>query len=142
VPIEPRFRRSGGKTGGREPLPRLFVDREAHVDAVEAALERRDRSQPKVLVYYGIGGIGKSRLRRELRERPTKAEPEAVYAEVDFSLPSLRGPETALFALRRQLVERHHVGFPSFDIVYAHSWTQSRPNVTPAQEGSPLVRSR
>lgn len=142
MPLEPRFKRRGrGIASGSTPLARIFVDREEPLAAFEAALGHPNLSSPRVLVYYGIGGIGKSRLRRELRDRLVAHEPGAVWAEVDFSLPALRDPETALFALRRQLVERQHVGFPSFDLVYAYLWKQTRPNVPPTQEGSPLFEA-
>ncbi len=116
MPLEPKFQRHLGGPS----LPRPFVDREELIDAFWQALARKDVSKPKVLVYYGLGGIGKSRLRRELKERLRETDPQPAWAEVDFGLPSLRDPETALFSIRRELRDRHKLHFPTFDLVYAY----------------------
>jgi tetratricopeptide (TPR) repeat protein len=137
VPLEPKFQRHLGGPS----LPRPFVDREELIDAFWQALGRHDLSRPKVLVYYGLGGIGKSRLRRELKERLKEADPQPAWAEVDFSLPSLRDPETALFSLRRELRDRHNLHFPTFDLVYAYLWKLSRPNAAPFEQGRPLFEA-
>ena len=111
------------------------------IDAFWQALGRQDLSKPKVLVYYGLGGIGKSRLRRELKERLKEADPQPAWAEVDFSLPSLRDPETALFSIRRELRDQHNLHFPTFDLVYAYLWKLSRPNAAPFEQGRPLFEA-
>ena len=108
MPLEPKFQRHLGGPS----LPRPFVDREELIDAFWQALARQDVSKPKVLVYYGLGGIGKSRLRRELKERLREADPQPAWAEVDFGLPSLRDPETALFSIRRELQRPAQAALP------------------------------
>jgi tetratricopeptide (TPR) repeat protein len=137
VPLEPKFQR---RLGGPR-LSRPFVDREELIDGFWQALGRKDLSKPKVLVYHGLGGIGKSRLRRELKERLQNTDPQPAWAEVDFSLPSLRDPETALFSLRRELRDQHNLHFPTFDLVYAYLWRLSRPNAAPYEQGRPLFEA-
>ena len=137
MPLEPKYRR----TRGGPRLPRPFVDREELIDAFWQALTRQDLTKPKVLVYHGLGGIGKSRLRRELKERLVRSDPQPAWAEVDFSLPSLRDPETALFSLRRELRDQHNLHFPTFDLVYAYLWRLSRPNAAPYEQGRPLFEA-
>ena len=138
MPLQPKFQRG---PDGVAPGPRGFVDRQELFAAFEAALWREDRCQPKVLVFWGLAGIGKSRLKRELRERLAAKEDGTLWAEVDFGLPTLREPQTALFSLRRQLSDRHNVRFPTFDLVYAYLWRLTRPNTAPLEEGRALFEA-
>jgi tetratricopeptide (TPR) repeat protein len=136
--LQPKFKRGGD---GSLPERRGFVDRTDLLAAFGAALELRDSSTPKVLVFWGLAGIGKSRLKRELRDRAGANPTEPLWAEVDFGLPTLREPQTALFSLRRQFAERHGVHFPTFDLVYAYLWRLTRPNTAPVQEGRALFEA-
>ncbi len=138
MPLQPRFQR---RPGGELPGPRAFVDREELLAAFDAAVADTSFKGPRVLVYWGLAGIGKSRLKRELRERLTARDDGALWAEVDFALPTMRDPQTALFSLRRQLSERHSVAFPTFDLVYAYLWKLTRPNTAPVDEGKPLFEA-
>ncbi len=138
MPLQPKFQRG---PDGVAPGPRGFVDRQELLAAFDAALKRDDRSRPKVLVFWGLAGIGKSRLKRELRERLAAKEDGTLWAEVDFGLPTLREPQTALFSLRRQLSDRHNVRFPTFDLVYAYLWRLTRPNTAPLEEGRALFEA-
>jgi tetratricopeptide (TPR) repeat protein len=137
VPLEPKFQRKRGGVA----LPRPFVDREEHIEAFWRTFHGPDLPRSKVLVYYGLGGIGKTRLRKELRDRLIDHDNRVLWAEVDFSLPSMRDPETALFSLRRRLDEDHGVAFPTFDLVYAYLWKLSRPNASPFEGGSPVFEA-
>jgi tetratricopeptide (TPR) repeat protein len=123
------------------PGPRSFVDRLDLVASFDAALDREDGAGPKVLVFWGLAGIGKSRLRRELRDRLAGREDGTLWVEVDFGLPTLRDPQTALFSVRRQLSDRHGARFPTFDLVYACLWRMTRPNTAPLEEGKPLFEA-
>lgn len=138
MPLQPKFQRG---PDGVAPGPRGFVDRQELLAAFETALGRGDRSCPKVLVFWGLAGIGKSRLKRELRERLASKEDGALWAEVDFGLPTLREPQTALFSLRRHLSDRHGVRFPTFDLVYAYLWRLTRPHTAPVEEGRALFEA-
>ena len=75
MPLQPKFQRG---PDGVAPGPRGFVDRQELFAAFEAALWREDRCEPKVLVFWGLAGIGKSRLKRELRERSLGRAGEAA----------------------------------------------------------------
>jgi hypothetical protein len=62
VPIGPKRRLD-------EPqpkVPRQFTDREEPIGIFEEAVSELPLKEYKVLVYYGVGGIGKTRLREEL----------------------------------------------------------------------------
>ena len=52
---------------GRPSAERQFTDRENFVAAFRRALAEHRTDAHKVLVYYGVGGVGKTSLRRELQ---------------------------------------------------------------------------
>jgi hypothetical protein len=127
MPIRPKHTIGEGKPS----LARQFAGREDLIRVFDAALERS--SAPRVLVYYGVGGIGKSSLRRQLTARLAMRQ-GIVSAVLDFAHPGFRSEETALFALRRALREQCQVPFPLFDIAYAVYWKKIRPQ-TPLRTG-------
>jgi hypothetical protein len=112
--------------GGRQAAERQFVDREEFIAPVHAALKEPQRTKPLVLVYYGVAGIGKSRLRRELTKQMA-GDAAVLTATLDFDIPSYRQPETALFFLRKAISEAYQVRFPSFDLAYAIYWQKTHP---------------
>ncbi|HEX5348956.1 MAG TPA: AAA family ATPase [Pseudonocardiaceae bacterium] len=66
MPLRPRFRRVAA-------LERRFVNRESVLAAFAEELSRV-ADQPRVLNVVGVGGIGKSRLVRELRNRAAASQ--------------------------------------------------------------------
>src|ERR1700691_4834603 len=92
MPIAPRFRRVAA-------LQRPFVNRE-NVLADFAAELTRIGAGPRVFNVTGVGGIGKSRLLRELEDR---AKPQFRTAVIDLQVPALRRQDDALAVLRLQL---------------------------------------
>ncbi len=117
MPIAPRFQRVAA-------LQRPFVDREKVLSDFAAALGRIGRG-PLVLNVTGIGGIGKSRLLRELEDR---AERRFRAAAIDLQVPALRRQEDALAVLRGQL-GAHGVVFDRFDLAYAVLWQRLHPHL-------------
>ncbi|MEM9998488.1 MAG: tetratricopeptide repeat protein [Bacteroidota bacterium] len=115
-----------------EPAARQFTDREEFKAVFDAALDSVTPDRHSVLMFYGVGGIGKSALIRELRrrlreERPAD-RPSAVHARVDFTDPESRLPTTALVRARSDL-HRQGVPFLSFDIAFAHYWSLAYPHL-------------
>jgi tetratricopeptide (TPR) repeat protein len=117
MPISPRFQRVAA-------LQRPFVDREQILADFAAELERIGGG-PRVFNVTGIGGIGKSRLLRELQDR---ASPRFRTAAIDLQVPALRRQEDALAVLRGQL-GRQGVDFDRFDIAYAVLWQRLHPHL-------------
>ncbi|MEL6614075.1 MAG: hypothetical protein AAFQ53_18415, partial [Bacteroidota bacterium] len=115
-----------------EPAARQFTDREEFKAVFDAVLDSVTPDRHSVLMFYGVGGIGKSALIRELRrrlreERPAD-RPPAVHARVDFTDPENRLPTTALVRARSDL-HRQGVPFLSFDIAFAHYWSLAYPHL-------------
>ncbi|MFZ5823376.1 MAG: hypothetical protein ACOY94_03405 [Bacillota bacterium] len=115
----PRSRRDAPSSAGRQ-----FTDRIDFITAFESAMAA-PRPPHRVLVYYGVGGIGKTTLRKELARR-FGLHPEGIWTTLDFVMPSLRGPEAALAALVWGMAHdeegnRRQGGptFPAFELAYA-----------------------
>lgn len=117
MPIAPRFHRVAA-------LQRPFVNREQVLSDFAAELTRVGAG-PRVFNVTGVGGIGKSRLLRELEDR---ARSQFRTAIIDLQVPALRRQDDALAVLRGQL-GRKHVDFDRFDIAYAVLWQRLHPHL-------------
>lgn len=118
MPITPRFQRVSA-------LQRPFVDRERILSEFAAELPR-DSAGPRVLNVTGIGGIGKTRLLRELQDRAAAAKWRT--AVIDLQVPAMRRQDEALASLRAQLGHQG-VDFDRFDIAYAVQWQRLHPHL-------------
>lgn len=122
MPIAPRFHRVAA-------LQRPFVNREQVLSDFASELTRIGTG-PHVFNVTGVGGIGKSRLLRELEDR---ARPRFRTAIIDLQVPALRSQDDALAVLRRQL-GKQHVDFDRFDIAYAVFWQRLHPHLRLSKE--------
>jgi tetratricopeptide (TPR) repeat protein len=86
----------------------------------------------KVLVYYGVGGIGKTRLLKELGRRLEEQQPEVGWSTLDFATSSHRDVEGALSWLSKEMKRKYKAGFLSFELALLKFWQKSRPH-TPLQ---------
>lgn len=101
---------------------RQFLDREDQISAFDQALVDGSGS-PYILNYFGVGGIGKSRLLNQLAARVPNPFPKAI---LDFQLPQLRDQAAALLLLRMQFASSG-VRFDRFDIGLAVLWQKMNP---------------
>lgn len=116
--LEPRFRRVAA-------MDRRFVDRESAVAAFDTESHAiGDRT--RVLNVTGVGGIGKSRLLRELRARTERRGLRT--ATLDLQLPAVRQHEDALAVLRTEF-GKQGVRFDRFDIAYSVLWHKLHPQI-------------
>jgi aminoglycoside phosphotransferase (APT) family kinase protein/tetratricopeptide (TPR) repeat protein len=122
MPIAPRFHRVAA-------LQRPFVNREQVLSDFATELTRIGAG-PRVFNVTGVGGIGKSRLLRELEDR---ARPHFRTAMIDLQVPALRRQDDALAVLRAQL-GKQHVDFDRFDIAYAVLWQRLHPHLRLSKE--------
>jgi len=123
----PRTRRSLGV--GPDPALRQFTDRADVLAAFEAALAGTASERHYVLSYYGVGGIGKTSLLREIRRRLREEHPSVAHAQLDLRDGTSRLPATALMRLRTLLRDGHGVPFPTFDIAFAVHWRLANPHL-------------
>src|SRR5512138_2921822 len=122
----------------RPSAQREFTDREGFIASFRNALAEPRTAEPHVLVFYGVGGIGKSSLRKELGKL-VEGQDGVTSVVLDFETPSYRDMETALFALRKSLLAGFKVHFPTFDLAYAVYWQKSRPQTPMNQDNLSLL---
>lgn len=125
----------------------VFTNRLSELESFDAALasfagidpvsQVEDTRSPRrnVLVYYGMGGVGKTRLSLELERRfhhehPHSAPPDRVKLahRVDFDVTPPSDLETLLLGVRATL-GRHRATWPAFDLAFAAYWERAHPGV-------------
>lgn len=137
MPIKPKHNIDSGENisySGRQ-----FTNREEYTKAFRNKIESASRSEYGILSFYGVGGIGKSTLRKELGRILTDAYPEILWSYTDFELQAFREAETSLYHLRKNLKEKYKVEFPMFDIAYTIYWQKSHPQVTITKDTLPFL---
>ncbi|MER7889742.1 hypothetical protein ABTX15_07970 [Micromonospora sp. NPDC094482] len=138
-------------TDGVGPAADLFTDRVAENIAFEGAVLRHlerlvdgkavlgNPARDNVLVYYGVGGIGKTTLSRRLERwirgdlpsdehwgPPPSFDQHLRTVRVDFHGSSLVSPVDILLSLRTA-ASGARKRFPAFDLGLAAWWAMARP---------------
>ena len=119
---------------------RQFTDRDEFTTLFLKALEKGPQDF-KVLVFYGVGGIGKSSLRKELQRLIKERSKGKLMALIDFDMDAHRQPNTALFVLRESLNDsvRVRIPFPTFDLAFALYIKKRSPHVVLKPDDMPLL---
>jgi len=108
------------------------------------ALDRIDvasghvESPALVLQFYGVGGIGKSRLLREFRRVLGDLHPTAIVADLDFDDSSITDPTRALLRLRHTAATAAKLDFKVFDLAYAVYFAKRNPDFSFQKRGLPF----
>lgn len=137
--IKPKYTLSGSAVDTSPKAGKKFTDREIFLAAFQNAIETKIIDEHKLLVFYGVGGIGKTTLRKELGKRLESERPNTVWTAIDLDTPTYREQETALFVLRNQLHEKFKINFPSFDIAYTVYWQKTHPQTPMTKDNFPLL---
>jgi hypothetical protein len=136
MPIHPKH-----VFGKAQPAaPGQFIGRNDLIALFERALAVPGQDVRPVIIFYGIGGIGKTSLRRRLVGL-ADSRPDTILVVLDFQVSDYRTPETALFALRRMLGKEHKVKFPTFDIAYTVFWKKAHPGSKLKEQESVLLET-
>ncbi|WP_135605514.1 tetratricopeptide repeat protein [Methanococcoides sp. NM1] len=114
-----------------------FVDREDEIQIFKDSVERIEQNKYSVLVYYGVGGIGKTGLIGQLRE--LTSEGDALWSSIDLSNKNYRDMGTALITLRNDFRAKYGAKFPSFDIAYAIYWQKVNPQIPLSKDSYSLI---
>ncbi|MGY3204759.1 hypothetical protein [Streptomyces sp. TE5632] len=125
--IRPQYRRVSA-------LQRQFFNREGTLAAYDEELRTLGEG-PRILNIVGIGGIGKSRLLQELRNRSPK---NYRTARLDLQLPTMRQQEDALAVLRMEFGAQG-AKFDRFDIAYAVLWQRVHPQLQLNRRNTPFA---
>ena len=114
----------------------LFTDREDARALFEAALDKpQTPDEHRALVWYGVGGQGKTALQAEfgriLANRRTVAKElwakPPGFALVDFQTPDNLAIANALLSIRLQLGGTASLKFPAFDLAFARFFSLTQP---------------
>ncbi len=109
---------------------KIFVDREIPLKVFEDAAFVIPADRSTVCVFYGVGGQGKTALRRELfRKIDPAVEPSYGFlgcAELDLHDRSKTDPDLLLVWIRNSFVKAG-VDLPAFDLALAITWEATRP---------------
>jgi len=81
-----------------------------------------------VLVYYGVGGIGKTSLINQLIIDLTENYPNSVYTRLDFIDPSSRIASRVLLNLINNISGKIKIRFPHFDLAYSIHFKKKNPD--------------
>lgn len=102
---------------------KIFTDREGYKDSFDYWFECHvnGQEQLKVLVYYGVGGIGKSSLLNELTLRAKQRNKYVRIVELDFDSNHINSAADALAMFRRQWAGK----CPLFDFALGRFWQAS-----------------
>jgi tetratricopeptide (TPR) repeat protein len=135
MPIQPRH--TPGKA--RPRAGHEFTDRVDFIDVFKTALLDGPRDRHRVLVYYGVGGIGKTTLRKELSRLTELLKPGTIQTVLDFDVPSYRDRDAALFVMRKALREEYKIPFTAYDIAYAIYWQKTHPHMPMTRDHVPMM---
>jgi len=125
----------------RPRATRQFTDRTDFLNLFSENVKSGTASEYRVLVFYGVGGIGKTSMRKEMSRMLDATDLPEVYSCLDFDVPTYRDQETALFVLRDALREGFKVSFPTFDIAYAVYWQKIHPQTPMDAKNFPLLEN-
>jgi tetratricopeptide (TPR) repeat protein len=108
---------------------KIFVDRDAPQTVFEKAVHSIPANGPKLLVFYGVGGQGKTALCRELiRKTAPTAEPSYAFlrrAELDLHKHRTDDPDLLMVWIRNSFAEGG-IDLPIFDMALALAWEATR----------------
>ena len=122
-----------------------FTDREAPFNIFSKAIERvattPTTTQPhcEILQFYGIGGIGKTRLLNEFQSHLDESHHEFVRAHIDFDDTSVREPHRALLRIRHTAEGKRRINFRVFDFAYAVYFAKRNPDFSFNEKDLPFL---
>ncbi|WNS76071.1 tetratricopeptide repeat protein [Bacillus sp. DTU_2020_1000418_1_SI_GHA_SEK_038] len=94
-----------------------YTGRQNELDLFNNALESKRWDEYKILSYYGVGGIGKTELRKKIMKK-LESRSEVEFTFIDFETGELQQVEKALIHLRTEIGKKYPVAFTLFDAAY------------------------
>jgi tetratricopeptide (TPR) repeat protein len=119
---------------------RIFVDRETCIDNFRKFIQNSNNQDYSALFYYGIAGIGKSKLQNELQYILNTEYPEMFWASIDLENDTHRNVSTFLIALRDKIQKKRNVRFYKFNLAHAIFSKKSRPDIPLNKETYPMLK--
>ena len=125
-----------GAEHGTPSAKREFTDREAPMKLFDAALTRPQSAALdthdayRIIVWHGVGGQGKTELRKKVHHRIEKQRADGdniAVGVLDFEVARHRSLIDAMLKLRLDLGRRRLIAFPTFDLAFAQLFALERP---------------
>jgi len=121
----------------------FFTDREQYLEAFERHLHLARAEDAQLLVFYGVGGTGKTTLIQKLCANLDTLAPAVPYAR--FNLDNVADQTQAyrevLLRLRADLENSFHAAFPRFDLALAVALARDGGAPPPMLKVSPHLSS-
>lgn len=141
--IRPRFQ-IGRKSQQYTPNKK-FTNRDGprnlFLDTLKSIKERGSHAEEfDVIMYYGVGGIGKSSLQEQLKKDLLEMEPDALYSTVDFKDITFHSAPRALLELVREVKYKRRIQFPHFEIAYSIYFYKRNPDITFNEKKMPFAK--
>lgn len=138
------MRRDPSETIERLPTQALkyFTNREKAIQVFKHYLYLPADGELKTLVYYGVGGIGKTALQLKLSEILQTDEPSLPYARVDITNIGDRvlTDRKILLNLRADLEKNFGIRFPRFELLLAVIIAHEGGDMEPLVREYPILR--
>lgn len=112
-----------------------FIDREEAKQMYRDKLEN-NKKEYNVLVFYGVGGIGKSKLRREICRMHKEENTESVTIYLDLNTPDDRNLGTGILKLVDSCDAK--IDFKCFEMAYALYFRKKNPSALYGREKGTL----
>jgi len=119
---------------------RVFVDRETCIDNFKNFIQNPNNQDYNALFYYGIAGIGKSKLQHKLQNILNMEYPEMLWVSMDLENDTHRNVSTFLIALRNKIQTKRNVRFYKFNLAHAIFSRKSRPEIPLKKETYPMLK--
>lgn len=118
---------------------RVFVDREACIQAFRENILNSGDKEYNVLFYHGIAGIGKSELQKELQRILDEEYPEILWASIDLDVKTYRDISTFLITLRNKIQAKCDAKFYFFNTVHAIYLKKAHPYILLSKQNYPSL---
>ena len=121
-----------------ETATRQFTDRQKPRALFEDSIKKLD--QTKLISYYGIGGIGKTRLLSVLKSEAQEHVLNPLCISVDFEESYFRNIGEFLNTLKFQIIAQEKIDFYAFDLAYAIYWARTQPGDIPMEKSQTFIQ--
>jgi tetratricopeptide (TPR) repeat protein len=112
----------------RPAANRKFTNREPAIEAFHQARKNLPVDCHRILVFHGVGGQGKTALRRYLRDQLTANQlNNHRFGILDFHVEDYRNAARGLLQLRRSLHTSGSISTPIFDVAITIYWKLAYP---------------
>ncbi|WP_440950238.1 tetratricopeptide repeat protein [Methanosphaerula subterraneus] len=108
---------------------KIFVDRLEPLEHFKKTAANIPKDSVELLIYYGVGGQGKTALRKQFEEvLKNEVEFSNIHSAVlDLHERKTIDPDLALLYIRNELSQSRKVSFPAFDLMFSFYWQKIYP---------------